>query len=273
MIDFLLNPVMAAAGCFGYGVEAEGQVDLSRLGAIVTRGTTLQPRSGAPAPRMVEAPSGLLHAIGHQNPGIAQVLERFAPRWATWTVPVILNLAASSAEDFASMAGRADVPGVAALEIDLASPDLARRGRPISLDPAAAARVTAAVRQATDLPVIVKLSPAAGDVRALTRAVVEAGANALTCGGGMPASGATLGSSTGTLSGPAIRPIAIRMVEQAHDAVSVPIIGCGGVATVADVLAMLAAGAAAVQIGTALLADPTLAGRLADELRLLRPPV
>ncbi len=268
----LNNPLMAAAGCLGYGFEAAEQIDIDRLGAIVTRGTTLSPRSGSPPPRMAEAPAGLLHAIGLQNPGIDSVLDRFAPRWATWQVPVVLSLCAVSADDLAALAARADVPGVAALELDLASVDLTRDGRPLSLDAGAAARTTEAVRSASDLPLMVKLSPAATDVRAVARTVVDAGADALTCGGGLPAaaidrvrSRALLGGRA-TLSGPALRPVALRMVAEAAAAVKVPVIGCGGVVTIDDVIDLVVAGASAVQVGTALLADPELPLRLADQL-------
>ncbi len=268
------TPFLAAAGCLGYGVEGEGQVPLDRFGAIVTRGVTLAPRSGSPPPRMAEVPSGLLHAIGLPGPGIEAVLERYAPRWLAWSVPVILSLCAAEAVDFGSLAQRADgVPGVAALELDLASPDLARGGRPLSLDPTLAADATAAARAATELPILVKLSPAATDLRALARALVEAGADALTCTGAMPAlamdprgGGPLLGSAAAALSGPALRPISLRVVSEVRRAVSEPIVGCGGVSGLPDALEYLAAGADAVAIGTAALADPALPARLGDEL-------
>ena len=268
----LSTPLMAAAGCLGYGFEASEQIDVVRLGAIVTRGTTLSPRSGSPRPRMAEAPAGLLHAIGLQNPGIDAVLDRFAPRWATWQVPVVLSICAASTDDLAALAARADVPGVAALELDLASVDLTRDGRPVSLDAGASARATEAARSASDLPLLVKLSPAASDVRAVARAVVDAGADALTCGGGLPAAavdrvrGRALLGGRATLSGPALRPVALRMVAEAAAAVKVPVIGCGGVLSIDDVIDLILAGASAVQMGTALLADPELPLRLADQL-------
>lgn len=273
------TPFMAAAGSLGYGVEAEGHVELDRLGAIVTRGTTLAARAGSPAPRMVEVPSGLLHSIGLPGPGIDAVLERYAPRWRAWTAPVILNLCAVQPDDFEALARRADgVPGVAALELDLASPDLAHGGRPISLDALAAGRATAAARSVTDLPILVKLSPAATDLRALARAVVEAGADALTCTGAMPAlaidparGGSLLGSSSAVLSGPALRPISLRIMSEVRRAVAVPIVGCGGVSSLRDALEYLVAGADAVAIGTAVLADPALPARLGDELRAHGP--
>lgn len=260
----LRTPLLAAAGCLGYGVEAAGQVDLSRLGALVTRGTTLHPRSGGPAPRMVETPGGLLHAIGHQNPGITAVLERHAPRWATWDLPVILSLVAPGADEFAALSGRADgIPGVAALELDLGSVESGRKGRPLSYDVSLVASITAAVRESTDLPVLVKLSITAPDLRAAGRAAAEAGADALTCGSGPPA---LLEGRHAMLSGPAIGPLALRAVTDVARRGRLPIVGCGGVVTLRDVLAMLDAGASAVAVGTAMLAEPALPGRLAGEL-------
>ncbi len=260
----LRTPLLAAAGCLGYGVEAYGQVDLSELGALVTRGTSLHARSGGPAPRMVETPGGLLHAIGHQNPGITAVLERHAPRWAHWDVPVILSLVATSADEFATLGGRADgIPGVAALELDLGPVESGRKGRPLSYDASLVSAITAAVREATDLPVLVKLSIAAPDLRAVGRAAAEAGADALTCGSGPPA---LLEGRHAMLSGPAIGPLALRAVTELARHARLPIVGCGGVVTLQDVLAMIQAGATAVAVGTAMLADPGLPGRLAGEL-------
>ena len=270
----LRAPVLIAAGCLGYGIEAEGQLDPARIGAIITRGTTLGARAGAPSPRMTEAAAGLIHALGLPNPGIEAVLERHAARWVTWDLPVILNVAATTADGFAALAARADeVPGIAALELDLASPDLMRGGRPLSLDALATGRATAAARGATELPLLVKLSAAAPDIRAVARAAVEAGADALTCVGGIPSraidpgSGRDrLGSSVVTLSGPAIRPLALRAVAEAAGAVSVPIVGSGGITGIEDALEFLAAGATAVAIGTAALADPGVASRIVDGL-------
>lgn len=260
----LCSPLLAAAGCLGYGVEAVGQVDLSGVGALITRGTTLHPRAGGPAARMTDSPGGLLHAIGHQNPGITAVLERHAPRWATWDVPVILSLVAAGAEDFATLAERTDgIPGIAGLELDLGSVDAGRKGRPISYDANLVGAITGAVRAVTDLPLLVKLSIASPDLRDAGRAAAEAGADALDCGWG-PA--ALLEGRHATLSGPAIGPLALRAVSELARRSRLPIVGCGGVATLGDVIAMLDAGATAVAVGTAMLADPALPGRLAREL-------
>jgi len=260
----LRAPLLAAAGCLGYGVEAAGQVDLSRLGALVTRGTTLHPRSGGPAPRMIETPGGLLHAIGHQNPGIDAVLERHAPRWANWDVPVILSLVATGADEFATLAARTDgIPGVAALELDLGSVETGRKGRPLSYEAASVRAITAAAREATDLPILVKVSISTPDLRGVARAAAEAGADALDCGAGPPA---LLDGRHAMLSGPAIGPLAVRAVAELARHARLAIVGCGGVVDLRHVTAMLAAGATAVAVGTAMLADPSLPVRLADEL-------
>ena len=265
----LRTPMLAAAGCLGYGVEAVGQVDLSALGAVVTRGTTLHARAGGPAPRMTDAPGGLLHALGHQNPGITTVLERHAPRWVTWEVPVILSLVATSAEEFAALAERTDgIPGISGLELDLGSVESGRKGRPISYDASSVGHITAAVRAATDLPVLVKLSITSPDLRGVGRAAAEAGADALDCGSGPPA---LLQGRHAMLSGPAVGPLALRAVSELARRSRLPIVGCGGVTTLHDATAMLEAGAVAVAVGTAMLADPSLPIRLAAELADQRP--
>jgi dihydroorotate dehydrogenase (NAD+) catalytic subunit len=267
-------PLLVAAGVAGYGLELAEATDLARIGAVCTRGTTLRPDHGSPPPRMTEAPGGLLSAVGRHNPGIDHVLERFAPRWAAWPVPVIVNLWADSARAFATLAHKLDgEAGVAAVELDLASAGAGPRRAPLGLDPAAAARVTAAVRGATDLPVIVKLPPHAADPGAVAAAAEEAGADAICATGALPAMAfdprtgrPRLGAGVGGLSGPALRPAALRVVHEVARAVRVPVVGCGGVATLDDVLEHLAAGASAVAVGSAALSDPELPGRLAEEL-------
>lgn len=270
----LANPLLAASGPFGYGVEVADLVDLPRLGAIVTRGTSLRPRSGHPAPRLVEVPAGLLIGVGPQNPGLETVLDRYAATWARWPVPVILNLCAESASDAGEAVRRLEgVPGVAGIELNLSCPNVGRGGAMFGLDPDAAASLVAAVRRGTDLPVIAKLTAAAADVRAVARAVEDAGADAIsainTLPGFLPAAdrrGPALGSDYGGICGPALKPIALRVVWEVAQVVDVPVIGIGGVATLDDVLDMLAAGACAVGVGVAALADPMLPVRLADEL-------
>lgn len=270
----LRNPIVAAAGAYGYGVEVADQVDLDRLGGIVARGTTVKPGFGHAAPRLVEVPAGMLSGVGLHNPGIEAVLDRYAPTWARWPVPVILNVGGASIAEFIELARRIEAaPGVAGLELNLSCPNGPRAGTSFGLDAASASSLVAAVRRATELPLIAKLTPAAPDVRSVARAVEEAGADAIAAVNTMPAlvlaasrDRPALGAGYGGLCGPALRPIALRVVYEVAGAVDIPVIGIGGVATIEDVLDLLAVGAAAVGVGVAALADPMLPVRLADDL-------
>ena len=269
----LANPLLAASGAFGYGVELGDLVDLPRLGGIVTRGTTLRQRGGRPAPRSAEVPGGLLWGVGLQNPGLDLVLERYAPAWAGWRVPVIVNLCGESSSELADAARRLDgAPGVAGLELNLSCPNGAR-GAAFGLEASSAGAAVAAVRRACELPLIAKLTPAAGDARAVAKACEDAGADALSAVNTLPGLalapdrlGSALGAGYGGIAGPALRPIALRVVHEIAQVVDVPVIGVGGVASIDDVLDLLAAGASAVGVATAALADPMLPVRLADEL-------
>jgi dihydroorotate dehydrogenase (NAD+) catalytic subunit len=269
----LANPLIVAAGPFGYAVEMADLVDLERLGAIVTRGTSLKARGGHPAPRTAEVPAGLLLGMGLQNPGLDNVLERYAETWARWTVPVIVNLCGESTKELAEGARRLEgVPGIAAIELNLSCAEGAR-GNAFGLDPQTAANAVGAVRRACDLPLIAKLTAAASDVRGVARACEGAGADAISAINTLPGlvvaadrRGPALGSGYGGVSGPALRPVALRVVYEVAQAVSLPVIGIGGVSTLDDVLDMLAVGAVAVGAGVAALADPMLPVRLADEL-------
>ncbi len=259
----LANPVMAASGTFGYGLELAKTIDIQRLGAIVCKGTTLRRRRGNPQPRTVETAAGMLNSIGLQNIGVTALIRDMAPIWATWRVPVIVNIAAESAGDYARLAGLLDgVVGVAGLELNISCPNLAH-GLDFATDPQMAAAVTSVVRQETTLPVIVKLSPSVTDIVAVARAVVEAGADALTLINTFPAMAIdaqsrrpVLGWTFGGLSGPALKPIALRLVYLVAEAVDVPIIGCGGIMTGEDAIEFILAGAAAVQVGTASFVNP-----------------
>jgi len=270
----LANPVLAASGPSGYGVEVADVVDLARLGGLVTRGTTLKSRGGQPSPRIGLVPAGVLVGVGLQNPGLDAVLERYAGAWAGWPVPVIVNLGGESRGELAEAARRLDgVPGVAGLELNLSCGEASRGGAAFGVDEDAAAGVVAAVRRATDLPLIAKLSAAAGDVRAVARAVEDAGADAIGAINTLPGllvagdrAAPLLGAGYGGVCGPALRPIALRVVYEVAQAVDVPVIGIGGLATIDDVLDFLAVGASAVAVGVAALADPMLPVRLADEL-------
>jgi dihydroorotate dehydrogenase (NAD+) catalytic subunit len=271
----LANPIMVASGTFGYGVEYDEVVDVQRLGAICCKGTTLRPRAGNPPPRVTETPGGMLNSIGLQNPGVDAVIEKYGPLWQGWKVPVIVNIAGESIEDYVEVARRLDgVPGVAGIELNISCPNVGKGGLQFAIDRDAARAVTAAVRRATDLPLLVKLSPNVADVRPIAKAIEEAGADAITAINtlsGLAVSAdrtrAFLGNTYGGLSGPAIKPVALRVVYEVAQVVSIPIVGIGGVTSLADVLDFMACGAVAVQVGTAIFADPELPVRLGDELR------
>ena len=269
------NPIIVASGTFGYGVEYGEVVDVQRIGAICCKGTTLRPRAGNPPPRVTETPGGMLNSIGLQNPGVDAVIEKYGPIWQGWKVPVIVNVAGESIEDYVEVARRLDgVPGVAGIELNISCPNVGKGGLQFAIDRDAARAVTAAVRRATDLPLLVKLSPNVADVRPIAKAIEEAGADAITAINtlsGLAVSPdrtrAFLGNTYGGLSGPAIKPVALRIVYEVAQVVSIPIVAIGGVTNLDDVLDFLACGAVAVQVGTAIFADPELPVRLGDELR------
>jgi dihydroorotate dehydrogenase (NAD+) catalytic subunit len=270
----LPNPILVASGTFGYGVEYGDVVEVDRLGGICCKGTTLKPRIGNPTPRVTETPGGMLNSIGLQNPGVDAVVEKYAETWTTWKTPVIVNVAGESVHDYVEVTRRLDgVPGVAAIELNISCPNVGAGGLQFAIDAGAAAEVTAAVRRATDLPLLVKLSPNVADIRPIARAIADAGADALTAintlSGIAVAPGRErplLGNIYGGLSGPAVKPVALRVVYEAAQAVRIPVVAIGGVTELADVLDFLAVGAVAVQVGTAIFADPTLPVRLVDEL-------
>jgi dihydroorotate dehydrogenase (NAD+) catalytic subunit len=271
----LRNPIMVASGTFGYGVEYGEVVDVQRLGAICCKGTTLRPRAGNQPPRVTETPGGMLNSIGLQNPGVDAVIDKYGSIWQSWQVPVLVNVAGESIEDYVEVARRLDgVPGVAGIELNISCPNVGKGGLQFAIDRDAARAVTAAVRRATDLPLLVKLSPNVADVRPIAKAIEEAGADAI-CAintlSGLAVSAdrtrAFLGNTYGGLSGPAIKPVALRVVYEVAQVVSIPIVAIGGITNLGDVLDFLACGAVAVQVGTAIFADPELPVRLIDELR------
>ena len=259
----LANPVMAASGTFGYGLEMAKELDIQRLGAIVCKGTTLRRRRGNPQPRTVETPAGMLNSIGLQNMGVEALIRDIAPIWATWRVPVVVNIAGESIEEYARLARRLDgVAGVSGLELNISCPNVAT-GMEFGSSPQMAAAVTAAVRRETTLPVIVKLTPNVSDIASVARAAADAGADALTLINTFPAMAIdvknrrpALGWTFGGLSGPALKPIALRLVYQTAAAVDVPLIGCGGIMTGLDAIEYIMAGASAVQVGTATFVNP-----------------
>ncbi len=259
----LANPVMTASGTFGVGLEYVKVFDIQRLGAIVSKAVTLRSRRGNPQPRIAETAAGMINSIGLQNVGLKALLRDAAPTWATWRVPVIVNIAGESVDDYAELARRLDDgQGVSGLEVNISCPNV-EEGLVFGTDPRVAAEVTAAVRRQTTLPVIVKLTPNAADVVAVARAVVDAGADALTLINTFPAMAIdvearrpALGWGSGGLSGPALKPIAVKMVYDVAGAVEVPIIGCGGIMCGRDAVEYLMVGASAVQVGTATFRNP-----------------
>ncbi len=260
----LRNPVMTASGTLSNGLEATRIFDINRLGAVVSKGTTLEPRPGNPQPRTAETPSGMLNTIGLQNIGVEALIRDVAPVWATWRTPVIVNIAGKSVEEFAALAARLDgVPGVSALEVNISCPNVKVGGMLFGQDAKQAAAVTDAVVRATSLPVIVKLTPNVTDVVAIARAVVEAGADALCLINTLQAMAIdirvrrpVLSTVFGGLSGPAIKPVALRAVYQVAQAIDVPIVGCGGIRSGEDAIEFIMAGATAVQVGTATFSNP-----------------
>ena len=261
---WLKNPVITASGTFGQGVEYAELIDVGRLGAIVNKGTTPHARLGNPQYRIAETPAGILNSIGLENPGAEEVARKYGKIWAKLGVPVVVNVAGYSVRDYVFVVEALDgTPGVIAFELNVSCPNVAG-GMLFGTDPALAAEVTRAVKNATDKPVIVKLTPNAPDVVAVARACEDAGADGLTAINtvlGMRIDVAKrrpmLGTGSGGLSGPAIRPIAVQLTYQVAQAVSIPIIGAGGVTSANDALEFLMAGASAVQVGTATFADPT----------------
>ncbi len=270
----LRNPIIAASGTFGYGVEYAGTIDIQRLGAIMSKGVTYSRRRGAPMPRIAETPAGMLNAIGLQNPGIKGVLTKYPPIWSRWAVPVIVNIAGDSVGEFAEMAAMLEeARGIAGIELNVSCPNVAAGGMFFGCDPDLAAEVTAAVRAVTTLPVIVKLTPNVTDIVTIARAVADAGADALSLINTLLGMAIdirrrrpVLGNSTGGLSGPAVKPVAVRMVYQVAASVDLPIIGLGGISTLDDALEFFLAGATAVQVGTATFVNPTAMGDLVDGL-------
>lgn len=258
------NPVATASGTFGFGLEYGGFVDLNRLGALVVKGTTLRPRPGNPAPRICETPAGVLNAIGLENPGVEAVVEKYLPSLKDYDVPVIINIAGDTVEDYAALAARLDgCQGVAGLEVNISCPNVKKGGMLFGSDPSSAAEVIREVRAATRLPVIAKLSPNVTSIAAVAEGVARAGADAVSLINtllGMSidikSRRPVLGNVLGGLSGPAVRPVAVRAVWQVYRAVSIPIMGMGGIVSASDALQFIMAGASAVAVGTANFVNP-----------------
>lgn len=260
----LINPVMTASGTFGYGMEYEHLFDIQKLGAIVCKGIAHEPWEGNPQPRIAETDNGMLNSIGLQGIGVDALIKEKTPVWAGWQVPVIVNIVGRTVEDYTEVARKLDnVPGVAGLELNISCPNVKAGGAEFGASPETAGKVTAAVRKATTLPIIVKLTPNTGEIVRIAQAAAAAGADALCLINtvkGMAINIKTrkplLGNTYGGLSGPAIKPVALYMVYQVFKAVNIPIVGCGGITNAHDAIEFFMAGATAIEVGTASFMNP-----------------
>lgn len=270
----LRNPIMPASGTFGYGEEYAPYLDLNSLGAIVTKGLSLNPKAGNNTPRVCETVGGMLNAIGLQNVGIEQFIYQKMPFLEQFDTPVIVNFFGNTQDEYGEVAARLDeLPGVAGLEMNISCPNVKHGGIIFGTDPKAAFAAVASVRKRTSKPLIVKLTPNVTDIQVTARAAEEAGADAISLINtltGMAVDVKTrrprLANTIGGLSGPAIRPIAVRLVHQVVQAVKIPVIGIGGISRAMDALEFLIVGARAVQVGTANFVDPNAMATIITEL-------
>ncbi len=271
---WLRNPVMTASGTSSNGLELARRFDIEALGAIVSKGTTLRPRRGNPTPRTVETAGGMLNSIGFQNVGVGALIRGLAPVWARWDVPAIVNIMGDTLDEYGRLAERLDdIAGVAGLEVNVSCPNVDVGGMEFGQDPALAADVVRVVRRQSSLPCLVKITPSVADVRPVVEAVAEAGADAVTVMNTVPGMAIDrerrrplLGSVFGGLSGPAIKPIALRNVWLAASVTSIPVVASGGIMTGGDAAEFLLAGASAVQVGTASFLDPRAPWNVLEEL-------
>ncbi|MEH7671795.1 dihydroorotate dehydrogenase [Bacillus pumilus] len=270
----LKNPIIPASGCFGFGREFASLYDLSVLGGIMIKATTLEPRFGNPTPRVAETGAGMLNAIGLQNPGLKGVLENELPWLEQFDTPIIANVAGSQVDDYVEVAKQiSQAKNVHALELNISCPNVKTGGIAFGTDPQMAAALTKAVKDVSSVPVYVKLSPNVANIVEIAQAIECAGADGLTMINtliGMRLDLKTgkpiLANKTGGLSGPAVKPVAVRMVHEVSQAVSIPIIGMGGVQNAEDVLEFLLAGASAVAVGTANFVNPFICPEIIEEL-------
>ena len=268
---YMNTPVLTASGTFGFGEEFAEFVDLSRLGGVMVKGTTLKPRRGNDGVRITETPGGMLNCIGLENPGVEVFLQETLPRLANYNMNVIVNISGSTVEEYGILAEMLDVPGVAAIELNVSCPNVKEGGIVFGTDPKAAAAVVQEAKAHTKKPVILKLSPNVTDIVTMAKAVEDAGADIISLINtllGMEINihtqKPTLGNVTGGLSGPCVKPVALRMVYQVAKAVNVPLIGMGGISCAEDAIEFLLAGASAVAVGTANFNDPTVTMKICD---------
>ena len=260
----LQNPVLTASGTYGYGLEYSDYYDPSVLGAVIVKGTTLEPRPGNPTPRIAETPAGMLNAIGLENPGIEAFVNKILPELRAANITVVVNIAGSTVEEYAELAARLESQeGIAAIELNISCPNVKQGGLQFGTDPAMAAAVIEAARASTTLPIIAKLSPNVTDIVAIARAAREAGADALAMINTLMGMAIdihkrkpVLGNVFGGLSGPAIKPVALRMIYQVYREVDIPILGGGGIMNAVDALEFMMAGASALSVGTACFVNP-----------------
>lgn len=257
------SPVMSASGTFGFGLEYSDFVPLQALGAVVVKGTTLAPRAGNTGHRIAETPSGMLNSVGLENPGVDEVMEHILPQLVPYETPVIVNISASTVEEYGKLANKLSRAPIAALEINISCPNVKQGGMVFGVEEESAAAVVASVKQNTDKPIITKLSPNVTDIASMARAIEQAGTDAISLINTLQGMvidihswRPVLGNVMGGLSGPAVKPVAVRMVYQVAQAVSVPIIGMGGITTADDAVEFFLAGASAVAVGTANFANP-----------------
>ena len=263
---------MTASGTFGYGTEYADFMDISRLGAVIVKGTTLAPRQGNPYPRMAETPSGMLNAVGLQNKGMDYFVDHIYPEVRKFQTNVIVNVSGSSIEDYAQCASIINtLDDIPAIELNISCPNVKQGGMAFGVKPESAAQVVSAVRKAYDKTLIVKLSPTVTDITEIARAVEGAGADSVSLINTMLGLAIDaekrkpiLSTITGGMSGPAVNPVALRMVWQTAKAVKIPVIGLGGICSATDAIEFLLAGASAIQIGTANFIDPSISEKVVD---------
>jgi dihydroorotate dehydrogenase (NAD+) catalytic subunit len=271
----LKNPVLVASGCFGYGKEYEELVDLSRLGGIILKGLTLNMQTGNPPPRIIETPAGMLNAIGLQNPGVDNFIHEILPTLSDIPTVIIANICGSSCNEYVELAKRLDdCEGIDALELNISCPNVAHGGILFGQDALLAFEVVNCVRKVTSYPLIVKLTPNVGNIVEIAKAVVDGGCDAVALINTLLGMAIdiherkpVLGNITGGLSGPAIKPVALRMVHEVAHAIDVPIIGQGGITTPEDAIEFLLAGATAVCIGTANFINPNVSIEVINGIR------